>query len=166
MRPKVAARKAAGKAGASTGLARADKGRVKPEPDRRADEGGGALGPDCPAVPLGVNDETLYLLDELCQLRKVPPKLDKSMLYSLFGHGWLDTRFPSFNQQGEVLPKKFNQDLPSARYCALMTAPASASPKCEGKGYAILVRMSHVAGTMTMMMVTPMLIHWGKERPV
>lgn len=68
------------------------------------------LGPDCPAVPLGVNDETLYLLDELCQLRKVPPKLDKSMLYSLFGHGWLDERFPSYNQSGELLKKKFNQD--------------------------------------------------------
>ena len=86
-----------------------------PEADRAAGDGGAMLGPDCPAVPLGVNDETLYLLDELCQLRKVPPKLDKSMLYSLFGHGWLDERFPMWKQAtatepAAVIPKKFNQD--------------------------------------------------------
>lgn len=108
MRPKVAARKAGSKAGAKP--AGAGKKPSGSEPDRRADDGGGMLGPECPAVPLGVNDETLFLLDELCQLRKVPPKLDKSMLYSLFGHGWLDQHFPSYNQHGEVLPKKFNQD--------------------------------------------------------
>lgn len=100
LRDKVAAKR--GKKAAPAG---AGERPVTREPDA-----GGALGPDCPAVPLGVNDETLYLLDELCQLRKVPPKLDKSMLYSLFGHGWLDQRFPSFNAVGEPLKNKFNQD--------------------------------------------------------
>jgi|GEM_PF-3576202 len=103
LREKVAAKRGGKKAGAG-------ERPSSPEPDAKAEHGGGFLGPDCPAVPLGVNDETLFLLDDLCQLRKVPPKLDKSMLYSLFGHGWLDQRFPSYNQHGEVLPKKFNQD--------------------------------------------------------
>ncbi len=108
LRDKVAARKS-GKRKAEG--ERPDDGRKPgPEPDDMTDRGGGGLGPDCPATILGVNGETLYILDDLFQLRKLAPKLDKSMMYSIFGHGWLDDRFPMRGPTGEPLKNKFNQD--------------------------------------------------------
>ncbi|WP_226018666.1 type IV pilus twitching motility protein PilT [Novosphingobium sp. FKTRR1] len=103
LREKVAARRGGARKDANNAAS-------SPDPDDMGDKGGGGLGPDCPAVPLGVNGETLYLLDDLCQLRKVAPKLDKSMLYSLFSAGWLDERFPMLNANGEPVRNKFNQD--------------------------------------------------------
>lgn len=99
MRPKVAARR--GQRGA--------KGGAQPHGDDDADIPG-TLGPDCPATMLGVNGDDFYMLDSLYQLRRTGNKLDKGVLYSIFGHGWLDERFPMLGDNGEPKRNKFNQD--------------------------------------------------------